>query len=109
MECERGKQEFCNFLVFLMQQVPLYCNTKMPGKRVSTNIIQLVNFNYYKSKSAKEIADMFSWKIRTVYNIISRAEKEGDIKRSTGSAKKVTQRVERKVIKTVCGSPQAST
>ena len=59
MECERGKQELSNFLVFLMQQVPLYYNTKMPGKRVSKNIIQLVNFNYYKGKSAKEIADMF--------------------------------------------------
>ena len=64
----------------------------MPGKRVSKNIIQLVYFNYYKGKSAKEIADMFSLKIRTVYNIISRAEKEGrlDLKGSSGSPKRVT-------------------
>ena len=83
----------------------------MPGKRVSKNIIQLVYFNYYKGKSAKEIADMFSLKIRTVYNIISRAEKEGrlDLKGSTGRPKKVTQRVERKIIKTVYDSPQSST
>ena len=32
----------------------------MPGKRVSKNIIQLVDYNYYKGNSAKEIADMFS-------------------------------------------------
>ena len=51
-----------------MQQVSLYCNTKLLGKQVSKNIMQLVYFNYYKGKSAKEIADMFSLKIRTVYN-----------------------------------------
>ena len=58
----------------------------MPGKRVSKNIIQFVYFNYYKGKSAKETADMFFLKIRTVYNIIFRAEKEGrlDLKGSTG-------------------------
>lgn len=83
----------------------------MPGKRVSKDIIQLVYFNYYKGKSAKEIADMFSLKIRTVYNIISRAEKEGrlDLKGSTGRPKKVTQRVERKIIRTVYDNPQSST
>ena len=48
-------------------------------------LYNLVNFNYYKGKSAKEIADIFSLKIRTVYNIIPRAEKEGrlDLKGST--------------------------
>ena len=42
-------------------------------------------------------------KIRTVYNNISRAEKEErlDLKVSTGRPKKVTQRAERKIIKTV--------
>ena len=46
---------------------------------------------------------MFSLKIRIVYNIISRAEKEGplDLKGSTGWPKKVTQRVERKTIETL--------
>ena len=39
-----------------MQQVSLYFNKKLPGKRVSKNITQLVYFNYYKGKSAKEIA-----------------------------------------------------
>ena len=79
-----------------MQQVSLYFNTKMAGKQVSKNIIQLVYFNYYKGKPVKEISDMFSLKITTVYNIIHRAEKEGrlDLKGSTVSRpKKVTQRV----------------
>ena len=57
-----------------MQQLSLYFNTKIPAKRISKNIIQLVYFNYYKGKSAKETANMFSLKIRTVYNI-TRAEK----------------------------------
>ena len=66
---------------------------KRPGKRVSKNIIQLVYFNYYKGKSAKEIAHMFSLKMRTVYNIITRGEKEVrlDLKGYTGRPKKVTQ------------------
>ena len=49
-----------------MQQVSLYFNKKMAGEQVSKNFIQLVDFYYYKGKSAKEIADMFSLKIRTV-------------------------------------------
>ena len=55
---------------------------------------------------------MFSLKIRTVYNIICRAEKEGrlDLKASTVRAKKVTQRIERKMVKkSVYHSPQSST
>ena len=94
-----------------MQQVSLYFNAKMPRKRVSKNITQLVYFNYYKGKSVKEIADMLSWKIRSVYNIISRAEKEGqlDLKGSTSRQKKVTQQVERKIIKNDYDSSQSST
>ena len=63
----------------------------MPGKQISKNILQLFYFNYYKGKSAKEIPDMFL-KIRTVYNIISLAEKEGrlNLKGSTGRTKKAT-------------------
>ena len=77
-------------LTLLMQQVSLYFNTKTPGKRVSKNI-------------------QSPWK-STVYNIVSRAEKEErlDWKGSTGRPKKVTQRVESKVIKTVWDSPQSS-
>ena len=54
---------------------------------------------------------MFSLKIKTVYNIIFRAEKEWrlDLKGSTGKPKMVMQRVERKIIKTVYDSPQSST
>ena len=50
MECERGKQDFSKKMI-----VSLYYNTKMPGKRVLKNILQLVYFNYYEGKSAKEI------------------------------------------------------
>ena len=61
----------------------------MAGKQVSKNIIQLVYFDYYKGKSAMEIADMFSLVIKSVYNIISRADKEGrlDLKGPTGRPK----------------------
>ena len=78
-----------------MKQVSLYFNTKKPGKRIPLNIIQLVYLNYYKAKSAKEIAGVFSLKIRIIYNIIYRAEKDGCIRRK----KIVMQRVERKIIK----------
>ena len=97
----------------MQQVVSLYFNTKLLGKRVSKNIIllELVYFNYYKDKSAREIADMFSQKFRTVYNIISRAQKDGrqDFKGSTGKPKKVKQRVEKKIIKTVYDSQQSRT
>ena len=53
---------------------------------------------------------MFLFKIRTAYNIISGAEKEGriDLKGSTGTPKNVKHRVERIIIKTVYDSPQSS-
>ena len=38
-------------------------------------IDQLVYFNYYKGKSVREIAEMFSLEVRIVYSIISSAEK----------------------------------
>ena len=41
----------------------------MPGKRISKNIIQLVYFNYYESKSVKEITDIYPLKIKNIYNI----------------------------------------
>ena len=82
----------------IMPQLSLYFNTKMPGKQVATNIKQLIYFNYHKGKSAKEIADMFSWKRKTT--MLKRIYR----------LKKVTQRVERKITeKTVCDSPQSNT
>ena len=98
----------CNLV---MQQVSLYFNTKMPRKRISKNIIKFVYFNYYKGKSAKEILDMFSLKIRKLFNIISRAENEGrlDLNGFTGRPKNVKQRVERKTIKAVYDNTQAYT
>ena len=62
-----------------MQQVSLYLKTNLPSKRVSKHIIQLINLNYYKGKSKNEIADMFSLKIRTVYNIRFLVERRATI------------------------------
>ena len=93
-----------------MQPESIYFNTKIPGKQVLKNVIQLISFNYYKGKSAKEIVDMFSLKIRIVYNIAHRAEKGRlELKGSIGSLKKMIQRVKRKIIKTVYDSLQSST
>ena len=88
-----------------MQQMSLYFNTIMPVNRVSKNIVQLADFNYYKGKFEKSL------NFRTVFNIIFHAEKERwlDLKGSTCRPKKSTQRVERKIIKTVYDSPQSST
>ncbi|KAM7344847.1 uncharacterized protein ACRADG_011408 isoform 2-T2 [Cochliomyia hominivorax] len=83
----------------------------MPGKRITKNIIQLVYYNYCKGISAQDIADMFYLKIRTVYNIISRAEREGrfESKRSSGCPKKLNGHMERNIIKIVCNNPKFST
>ena len=43
----------------------------MTRKRVS-KIIQLAYFNYYKGKTAEEIADMFYLKVNTVYTLFDR-------------------------------------
>ena len=54
---------------------------------------------------------MFCLKVKPVYNIISRTAKEGrlDLKRSIGRPKKVTQRVERKIIRALYDNPPSST
>ena len=72
---------------FLMQQVSLYLNTNLPRKSPLCS----------------------SWKSELY--IISRAESEGrlDLKGSTGRSKKVLQRVERKIIRTVYDNSQSST
>lgn len=84
---------------------------KMPGKRTYDNIIQLVYFNYYKGKSAKDLAEMFSLKLSTVYNIINRAKNEDrlELKQSPGRPKKLNRREENKIIKTIYNNPYAST
>ena len=110
MACERDKQDFSNKVIVLNATSFIY-QYKNAKKRISKNFLQLIYFNYYKGKSAKEIADMFFLQIRTICNIISHVEKKGplDLKGSTGRPKKVTQLVERKIIKTVYDSPQYST
>ena len=77
MEFERGKQDFSNKMIVLNTTSVLIFQYKNAKTQVSRNIIQLICFNDYKGKSAKEMADMFSLKIRAVYNITYRAEKEG--------------------------------
>lgn len=37
---------------------------------------ELIYFNYNKGKRAKELSEMFDIKLRTIYNLIRRAEKE---------------------------------
>lgn len=82
----------------------------MPGNRTSDNIIQLVYYNFHKGKSAKELAEMFSLNVRTVYNIIYRAEKENrlELKQPSGRPKKLTPRMERLIIKQIDNKPQCS-
>ena len=72
MKCERSKQNFSNKVILLNATSVLTFEYKKARKTSSKHIIQLVYFNYYKGKSV-----LFSLKIRTVYNIISHAEKEG--------------------------------
>lgn len=83
----------------------------MPGSRTLDNIIQLVYFHYCKGKTAKELAEMFSVKLRTVYNIINRAEKEDRIhlRCSQGRPNKLTPREVRKIIRKIDENPYTST
>ena len=60
-----------------MQQVSLYFNTKNARKMGFKNCHTIGLFQLLKSKSTKEIADMFSLKIRIEYNIVFHAEREG--------------------------------
>ena len=111
MECERFKQDFSN-KVFVLKATSVlifeYKNSRKTNFKKYYTIGLL--FNYYKGKSVKEFADMFFLKTRSVYNIISQAEKEElDLKGSTIRPTKVMQRVERKITKTVYDSPQSCT
>ena len=93
--------------LFLIQQVSLYFSTIMQGKRVSKNITQFFYFSCYKGKSAKEIAP---WNSK-LYHHIPCCKRKGrlDLKVSIGRPKKVKQRVERKITKTVYDSPKSNT
>ena len=83
----------------------------MPGKRTDKNIIQLIYYNFHKGKSAKQLAEMFRVQLRTVYNIINRAEKEErlELKNSTGRKQKVLRRHEKIIIRSVDNNPHMST
>ena len=97
-ECEGGTHRFSDKVIVLnATSVLIFEYKKCRECTISKNIRQLVYSNCYKGKSDEEIAEMFFLKIRTVYNIISRAEREGrlDLKGSTVRPKKLTQRVEK--------------
>lgn len=80
----------------------------MPGKGVKDDVIQLVYYNYYKGKNAAQLSEMFNIKLRTIYNIINRAEKEGrlELKTSNGRPKKLSEREERTIIKKINETPK---
>nr|AAA88882.1 Tc1-like transposase [Drosophila virilis]CAA89219.1 Tc1-like transposase [Drosophila virilis] len=82
----------------------------MPGQRINENVIQLVYFHYHKGKCAKELAEMFSIKLRTIYNIINRAEKENrlELKHSGGRPAKLSRRDHSKILKQINENPQTS-
>lgn len=83
----------------------------MPGKRVTSDIIQLVYYSFYEGKSVQDISKTFSLTRQTVYNIINRAEKENrlELHYSPGRPKKLSNRNERQIIKKVYNKPQIST
>lgn len=82
----------------------------MPGNRTDNKVIELVYFNYYDGKSPKEIAQMLSVKLRTVYNIINRAEKENrlELRNSGGRPRKLSRRDESEILRAVIEKPQIS-
>ena len=77
MECERGKQDFSNKVIVLNATSVLIFQYINARKTTFKKYYTIIYFNNCKGKSANGIADMFSLKIGTVYNSISRAEKEG--------------------------------
>lgn len=83
----------------------------MPGKRIGENLIQLIYYNAQLGKKAKELSEMFNVSLRTVYNIINRAEKENriDYKPQSGRPKKLSERNERRLIKKIIDNPRTST
>jgi len=82
----------------------------MPGKRVDENLIQLVYYNYYNNKTAKELSTMFDIKLRTIYNIINRAEKQNrlHLNNSPGRPPKLTRRDHSKILKNINNNPQTT-
>ena len=82
----------------------------MPAKRVDENLIQLVYYNYYKGKSAKELAEMFNIKLRTTYNIIRLAEKENSLHLNNSGDRppKLTRPDHSKILKKIEDNPQTT-
>lgn len=84
---------------------------KMPGKRLSFEVIQLIYNNYELGKNVQELSEMFSVTRRTIYNVINRAENEGrlELKRGDGPVPKINKRVERIMLRKINTNPQIST
>lgn len=69
----------------------------MPGQRFNSKpyLVNVLLLYYGEEKIAEELSEMFSLKLRTVYNIINGAEKEGRLEphTSTGPQKRLTPRI----------------
>ena len=84
---------------------------KMPGKRLTYNIIQLIYYNRQLGRSADELSKMFSVSRRTVYNVLNRAEKENrlELKHGRGRRNKINPRAERFILRKLTQNPKIST
>ena len=76
IDCERGKQVFSNKVIVFNATSVLILQYKYARKTNFKKNYAIDLFQLLQRQVCEEIADMFSLKIRTVYNIISRAEEE---------------------------------
>ena len=68
IECEMGRQDFSNKVIVVNATSVLI----FEYQKILYSFLPY--FNYHKGKSAKEIADIFTLKIRTVYNIVPKKD-----------------------------------
>ena len=82
----------------------------MPGKRISFDVVQLVFYYHAIGKSNSEISRKFNLSRQTVYNNLKRAETEErlEAKPASGRPRKISERVERNIVKKVEQIPMVS-
>lgn len=99
--------QFSKCAVYLL----IFCVEKMPGKRLTYDVIQLIYYNHQLGASAQELSERFLVSRRTIYNVIYRAEKEGrlELQRGGGPTPKINARTERLLLRKVSQNPQIST
>ena len=71
MEFERGKQDFSSKVIVLNVTNVLIFQYKNARKATFKKCYTIGLFQLLQGKFAKEFADMFSLKIKTIYNIVS--------------------------------------